>query len=192
MNDRVLSSVVVVGLLWAGSASAASPKPAGGAAVPAGAAKGTLTAEGKSFTLAHAAAFTDEKDKTTFLLVTDEPVPAAKWTSHSDIFPYRMDHKFHGVGFHLDAAGKMTGADVYAGQFPTGTIGYFTVTLTPGGKRRAGTARSTTRAEKAKEPMSLNGSFNAGTGWEHGPGGGGAVQRAVEADPGRALTRRTA
>jgi hypothetical protein len=161
MRDRVLWSFLVLGLLGAGSASAGNSKPAGPPPVGPGQARGKLTAKGQSYALTHAAAFTDQKDNTLVLLVTDEPVPAAKWTSQSDIFPYRMDHQFHGVAFRFDKAGTLTGADVYAGRFPTGTLGYFTVALT--GKTRAGTARSTDVAAKAEEPVSLNVTFNAGT-----------------------------
>src|SRR5258706_15275599 len=75
----------------AAKAPAASPPAAG--AVASGQAAGTLTVKGKTINLAHAAAFVDQEDKgkPVILLVTEQPIPAANWKSHTDIMMYRMD-----------------------------------------------------------------------------------------------------
>jgi hypothetical protein len=129
----------------------------------AGAAAGTLTVKGKAINLAHAAAFADEKAKQVILLVTEQPVPAANWKSHSDIMMYRMDKKpLRGIAFRLDDKRQVVGADYYDDQFPTSTSGIFELKLEgPVGKTLAGTAKSTAAAANLSEPVTLTVSFNA-------------------------------
>jgi hypothetical protein len=129
----------------------------------AGTAAGTFTVKGKAITLAHAAAFADEKEKQVILLVTEQPIPAANWKSHSDIMMYRMDKKpLRGIAFRFDDKRQLVGADYYDDQFPTSTSGIFEVKLEgPAGKTLAGTAKSTAAAAKLSEPVSLDVRFNA-------------------------------
>ena len=140
----------------------AASAPAAGA-VAIGQAAGTLTAKGQSINLAHAAAFVDQQDKQVVLLLTEQPVPATSWKSHSDIMMYRMNkNPLRGIAFRLDDKRQVLGVDVYAGDFPTSTSGLFALKLDgPPGKTLAGTAKSTEAAAKMSEPMSLSVSFNA-------------------------------
>jgi hypothetical protein len=128
-----------------------------------GTASGTLTVKGKAINLAHAAAFADDKEKQVILLLTEQPVPAASWKSHSDIMMYRMNkNPLRGVAFRLDDKRQVVGADYYDDQFPTSTSGIFALKLDgPTGKTLAGTAKSTDAAAKLSEPVSLDVSFNA-------------------------------
>ena len=143
---------------------AASPPAAG--AVASGQAVGTLTAKGKTITLAYAYAFVDEGDKKkpVILLLTEQQVPAATWKGDSDIQTYRMFNKnpLRGVAFRLNDKRELVSADVYEGSFPMGTTGIFALKLdSPAGKTLAGTAKSTDAAAKLSEPVSLSVSFNA-------------------------------
>jgi hypothetical protein len=128
-----------------------------------GTASGTLAVKGKAINLAHAAAFVDDKEKQVILLLTEQPVPAASWKSHSDIMMYRMNkNPLRGVAFRLDDKRQVVGADYYDDQFPTSTSGIFALKLDGApGKTLAGTAKSTEAAAKLSEPVSLNVSFNA-------------------------------
>ncbi len=130
---------------------------------PVGTAAGTLTVKGKAINLAHAAAFADEKEKQVILLVTEQPIPAANWKSHSDIMMYRMNkNPLRGIAFRFDDKRQVVGADFYDDQFPTSTSGIFEVKLEgPAGKALVGTAKSTAAAAKLSEPVNLDVSFNA-------------------------------
>ena len=142
---------------------AASPPAAG--AVASGQAVGTLTAKGKTITLAYAYAFVDEGDKKkpVILLLTEQQVPAASWKGDSDIMMYRMNkNPLRGVAFRLNDKRELVSADIYEGSFPTGTAGIFALKLdSPAGKTLAGTAQSTDAAAKLTDPVSLSVSFNA-------------------------------
>jgi hypothetical protein len=76
-------------------------------------ASGTLTAEGKTVKLTHAAAFVDETDKKkpVVLLLTDQPVPAAGWKSYSDLMAHHRTTPIAGVVFRLDAQREIETAD---------------------------------------------------------------------------------
>ena len=128
-----------------------------------GAAAGTLTVKGNAIKLAHAAAFLDEKEKQVILLVTEQPIPAANWKSHSDIMMYRMNkNPLRGIAFRLDDKRQVVGADYYDDQFPTSTSGIFEVKFEgAAGRTLAGTAKSTAAAAKLSDPVSLSVSFNA-------------------------------
>jgi hypothetical protein len=156
-TDRELGRLSLALILVLGCSMTMAQTPA------AGAAAGTLTVKGKAINLAHAAAFMDEKEKQVILLVTEQPIPAANWKSHSDIMMYRMDKKpLRGIAFRLDDKRQVVGADYYDDQFPTSTSGIFELKLDgPPGKTLAGTAKSTAAAAKLSEPVSLSVSFNA-------------------------------
>ena len=142
---------------------AASPPGAGAAA--SGQAVGTLTAKGKTITLAYAYAFVDEGDKKkpVILLLTEQQVPASSWKGDSDIMMYRMNkNPLRGVAFRLNDKREVVSADIYEGSFPMGTTGILALKLdSPAGKTFAGTAKSTEAGAKLSEPVSLNVSFNA-------------------------------
>jgi hypothetical protein len=144
-------------LAVSGSTAIAQAPPASGTA------SGTFTAKGKAINLAYASAFVDEKEKQVILLVTEQPVPAASWKSHSDIMMYRMNkNPLRGIAFRLDDKRQVVGADYYDDQFPTSTSGIFALKLdSPPGKTLAGSAKSTEAAAKLSEPVSLSVSFNA-------------------------------
>lgn len=79
-------------LALAATAGAADPnaptvKASQASAVASGQAAGTFKANGKVFKLAHAAAFVDQKDEATpvILFLTDRQLPAATWTSEFDV-----------------------------------------------------------------------------------------------------------
>jgi len=149
-------------MLAVGCSTAFAQAPA---APASGQAVGTLTVKGKAIKLAYASAFVDQEDKgkQVFLLVTEQPVPAADWKKHSDIMMYRMNkNPLLGVAFRLNDKRELVGADFYDGDFPTSTSGIFSVKLdSPPGKTFAGTAKSTEAAAKLTEPVSLSVSFNA-------------------------------
>lgn len=161
MRETRVFSVVVAGLALAAGSALAAPaaKPAGKAALAAGQASGTLTYEGKSLKLAHARSFVDTRNQTLLVLLTEGPVPAEAWSDNS-FFPYKLEHPFQGILFKF-TKGELSTAEIYVGEFPTGTSGYFTVDL-KAGTAVAGTARSTPFAESAKEPARLDVRFNAG------------------------------
>ena len=173
-THRGLCCVSIALILAVGSSTtiaqtpAAKPpaaSPPAGSAVASGQAAGTLTVKGKAITLAHAAAFVDQEDKgkPVILLLTEQPIPAASWKTHSDIMMYRMNkNPLRGIVFTLDDKRQVVSAEVYDGTFPTSTSGLFALKLDgPAGKTLAGTAKSTEAAAKMSEPMSLSVSFNA-------------------------------
>jgi hypothetical protein len=167
MNSRYAMSHLCLALLIAAvSSTTLAQAPAGVAGTLAsGQAVGTFTAKGRTVKLAYAAAFVeqDEKGKPVMLLLTEQPVPAEKWKSRTDIMRYRMDkNPLVGVGFRLDDKREEIGADYYTGDFPTSTSGVFVLKLDGApGKSLVGTAKSTETAGKLSEPVSLDVRFNA-------------------------------
>jgi hypothetical protein len=157
---RYVAGVLAV-LVLAGAATAAAPA---GAAAAGGGAKGTFSADGKTFTLAYGAAFVDQKDerKPTILLITDQALPVASWKSDFDIINYRNDkHEFNGVAFWLDKKGAVYKSSFYAGDFPTSTSGYFDLKLDgPMGKSLAGSVKSTEAAAAGRHKVTLAATFN--------------------------------
>ena len=109
---------------------AAADRPAPGTA------KGTLTWEGKTITLANAATFVDQTDdrKPVILLLTDQKVPVEKWKSEFDLIGYRPTTKprFQGIGFWFDRDRQDFRTQLYVGDDPTAVSGYFHVKLDPG------------------------------------------------------------
>jgi hypothetical protein len=131
----------------------------------AGQATGAFTVDGKTFKLAYAAAFVDQKDerKPVVLLITEEAVPAAGWTSDFDIMNYRMDkHQLIGVGFWIDNKGEVYRSEYYDGGFPTSTSGYFDLKLGgPMGKTLTGSIKSTAAAASGSHKVALEATFTA-------------------------------
>ena len=163
------TGAALAALFWTASltpAQGANPKPAAATAprLASGQAAGTLTVDGKAIKLAYAAGFVDQsdKDKPVVLLITDQPVPAAGWTSHSDLMPYHMDHRFQGLVLRLDQSRKLIGADYYDGTFPTSTSGYFVVDMKgPAGKALVGSAHSTPAAAAGSHGVKADVTFRA-------------------------------
>ena len=144
--------------LVAGWSAPMAQAPAAGA-LANGQAAGTLTVKGKIIKLAYASVFVDQEDKAkpVFLLLTEQPVPAANWKSRGDMRMYRMDkNPLQGVVFRLDDKREMIGAEYYDGDFPTSTFGIFALKLDgPAGKTFIGTVKSTEAAAKLSEPVTL-------------------------------------
>src|SRR5262245_11684164 len=96
---------------------------------PAGKAVGTLSVNGKTYTLAHAAAFVDQKDsrKPTVLLLTDQPVPDDVLTGKTTIsFSQNMSGKpFSGVTLWLDKDRTIFRAEYHEKDSVTATSGLF-------------------------------------------------------------------
>lgn len=157
-THRVVSRLSLALLLVLAASVAVAQTPAAGQAV------GTLTAKGKTFKLAYAAVFVDDKEKRTMLLLTEQAVPATNWKSGTDIMRYRMDkNPLTGVVFRMDDKREVVGADYYAGgDFPTSTSGIFDLKLDPAaGKTFSGSAKATASAAKMSEPIGLDVRFNA-------------------------------
>lgn len=131
---------------------------------PAGQASGTLTAKGKTVKLTYAAAFVDETDKKkpVVLLLTEQPVPASSWKSHSDLMAHHRKTPIAGVVFRLDAQREVDTAEYFVEPFPTSTSGVFVLTFDgAAGKTFAGKARSTPTAAKLSSPVALDATFSA-------------------------------
>ncbi len=131
-----------------------------------GQAAGTFAVAGKTVKLAHATAFVDQKDerKPVLLLLTEEDVPAAKWTSEFDLMEYRSDHHFGGVCFWLDKDRQVFRTDYYepGNWMSTSASGIFELKIdSPPGKALSGSAESTEAAAKFSNPVTLDASFSA-------------------------------
>ncbi len=143
-------AIVVLAVLPAAGQATAALQP--------GQAAGTLSAGGQTVKLTHAAAFVDQKDsrKPVVLLLTDQEVPAATWTSEFDMMNYQGSHPFKGVGFYLDKSREVFRREYYLDKFPTALMGVFDVKLEAGAaKALVGTAFS-----DSKDP-GLNARFHA-------------------------------
>ncbi len=135
-------------------------------ALKPGQAAGTFLVAGKTVRLAHATAFVDQKDerKPVLLLLTEEDVPAAKWTSEFDLMEYRSDHHFGGVCFWLDKDREVFRTDYYepGDWMSTSTSGIFELKLDgPPGKLLNGAAKATESAAKMSKPVALDATFSA-------------------------------
>lgn len=143
----------------------AGAKPPAASALASGQAAGTFTAKGKTFKLAHAAAFVDQTDKAkrVILVLSEQPVPSAAWKSHSDLMSHhRNAAPIVGVVFRLDAQREVDTAEYFVDKFPTSTSGMFVLAFdSAAGKSYAGTAKTTPTAAKLSEPVNLDVRFNA-------------------------------
>jgi hypothetical protein len=97
--------------------------------LPNGSAKGSLTFEGATVALTHAAAFVDQKDerKPVILLLSDKKLPVEKWKSEFDMMFDRST--FNGLVFFLDQEGKVFRIDVHMNDKQTGVGGIFDLKL---------------------------------------------------------------
>jgi len=148
------------------SAKAAAASTPAASAVASGQASGTFTVKGKSFKLAYAAAFVDQEDKAkpVFLLLTEQPVPAANWKGKSDLTKYYEDKKpLVGLVFRLDDKREEIGTDYYDnGDYPHESIGIFELNLSsPAGKTLTGSATAVPHTAKPPYSITLNAKFNA-------------------------------
>ena len=110
--------------------------------LPSGSAKGSLTFDGSTAALNHAAAFVDQKDegKPVILILSDKKISTDKWTSQFDMM--RDGPKFDGIVFHLKE-GKMVRTGVHMKDRKTAVSGIFDVKLdSPAGKEITGSATS--------------------------------------------------
>ena len=109
--------------------------------LPSGSAKGSLTFEGATVALTHAAAFTDQKDerKPVILLLSDKKLPVEKWKSEFDMMFDRS--RFNGLVFFLDQEGKVFRIDIHMNDKQTGVGGIFDLKLdNPASKELTGSA----------------------------------------------------
>ena len=132
-------------------ATSASPAPsiASSAAprinvdLPAGSAKGSITFDGSTSDLKYAAAFVDQKDdrKPVVLLISDQKLPAGKWTSEFDMM---RDHtKWSGIAVFLDKDGSVYRTDVHTKGQQSSVSGMFDVKINdPKSQDLAGAAKS--------------------------------------------------
>lgn len=117
----------------------------GGSDLPSGSAKGSLTFDGATVALTHAAAFVDQKDerKPVILLLSDKKLPVEKWKSEFDMMFDKS--KFNGIVFFLDREGKVFRTDVHMKDKQTGVSGIFGLKLeNPASKELTGSATATT------------------------------------------------
>lgn len=122
----------------------ASPALLAASDLPSGSAKGSLTFDGATVALTHAAAFIDQKDerKPVILLLSDKKLPAEKWKSEFDMMFDRS--KFGGIVFFLDQEGKVFRTDVHMKDKQTGASGIFDLKLDhPASKELTGSATAT-------------------------------------------------
>ena len=132
----------------AGSSSSDTPVMVN---LPANTAKGSLTFDGGTSELKFAAAFVDQKDerKPVVLVLSDEKLPADKWTSEFDMM--RHSSKWSGVVFFLDNEGSVYRSDVHMKGRQSSVSGIFDVKLNdPKGKDLSGVAKtdSSSKADK--------------------------------------------
>lgn len=119
----------------------ASPVVSVAADLARGRAKGSLTFEGATVALTHAAAFVDQKDdrKPIILLLSDKKLPVEKWKSEFDMIFDKS--KFNGIVFFLDNEGQLFRADVHMKDKQTGASGTFELKLdNPTSKKLTGSA----------------------------------------------------
>ena len=111
--------------------------------LPAGSAKGSITFDGTTSDLKFAAAFIDQKDdrKPVVLVVSDQKLPADKWTSEFDMM---RDHtKWSGIVVFLDKDGSVYRTDVHTKGQQSSVSGLFDVKINePTGRELAGAAKS--------------------------------------------------
>lgn len=111
--------------------------------LPAGSAKGSITFDGTTSELKFAAAFVDQKDerKPVVLLVSDQKLPAEKWTSEFDMM---RDHtKWSGIVVFLDKDGSVYRTDVHTKGQQASVSGMFDVKINePTSHDLAGAAKS--------------------------------------------------
>ncbi|MEP6941771.1 MAG: hypothetical protein ABI981_02480 [Betaproteobacteria bacterium] len=165
---RILAIVSCTLLLMATTSFAQAPAKAPAAtAAPAaasGQANGTLTAQGKTVKFTYAAAFVDQtdKDKRVVLLLTEKPVPADAWKSHSDLMSYhRNTTPIVGIVLRIDAQGEVATAEYFVDRFPTSTSGIFQVTFDgKPGKTMTGKVKSTAAAAKLSDPVIVDATFS--------------------------------
>jgi len=111
--------------------------------LPSGSAKGSLTFDGATAALTHAAAFVDQKDedKPVILILSDKKLPTEKWTTGFDMM--RDGAKFDGIVFYLDKEGKLSRTDVHMKGRQTAVSGIFEVKVdNPASKEVTGSAIS--------------------------------------------------
>jgi hypothetical protein len=164
---RIPTIVSCLLLLIATTSSAQAPAPkmaAAPAAASGGQATGTLTAKGKTAKLTYAAAFVDQTDKAkrVVLLLTEKPVPADTWKSHSDLLSYHSNTTpIVGVVFRIDAQGEVDTAEYFVDKYPTSSSGIFQVTFDgKPGKTMTGKVKSSAGAAKLSEPVIIDAAFN--------------------------------
>jgi hypothetical protein len=153
------------------ASGSAAENVAKAAAPAAGSANGTFTFGGKTVKLAYAAAFVDQESNLTYLLVTDNKVPAESWTSQLEIMRYLIDkknpsqidknHVFTGVAFVLDKKREMLSADYYASGFPTSTGGVFELKLDAGAPKTFSGSAWTDPRVKEKNLPEMQATFSA-------------------------------
>ena len=124
-----------------------SPR-AGAADLSDNTATGTfLPKGGVPVTLTNATAFVDEKDgrSPVILILSDQKLPAEKWTSEFDLMRAHPD--FTGVAFWIDQEGKVFRTDVYTAGRQSSVSGYFELKL------NGPLAKDLTGSAKASEPV---------------------------------------
>ena len=127
-------------------------------------ATGALTVNGKTYALAHAAAFVDGSDsrKPIVLVLTDKALPAKALTTGSALSMERNMNAFSGVAVWLDDKRTIFRAEYYENGEPTATSGLFALKLSsPPGKVLAGTIQATPAAATLKTPIKVDITFSA-------------------------------
>ncbi|MEN3370523.1 MAG: hypothetical protein V7609_2666 [Verrucomicrobiota bacterium] len=130
----VLAVALVLFALTTPAISAASD-------LPSGTAKGSLTFDGGTAALTHAAAFVDQKDtdKPVILILSDKKLASEKWTTGFDMM--RDGARFNGIVFYVDKEGKVFRTDVHMKDRQTAVSGIFDVKLdNPASKEVTGSA----------------------------------------------------
>jgi len=121
--------------------SSAAPRVS--VSLPAGTAKGSITFDGMTSDLKFATAFVDQKDERepVVLLVSDQKLPADKWTSEFDMM---RDHtKWSGIAVFLDKDGTVYRTDVHTNGQQSSVSGMFDVKINdPTSADLAGAAKS--------------------------------------------------
>jgi hypothetical protein len=131
--------------------AATEPKPptATQTDLAAGSAKGSLTFHGATADLKFAAAFINPKDerKLVVVVLSDQKLPAEKWTSSSDIM---MDEtKWNGVVFFFDQEGEVFQTDVHMKGSQTSVSGFWDATIdNPKSKDVTGNVKTTNPMQK--------------------------------------------
>ena len=125
--------------------------------IPAGTAKGSLTYDGNTTELKFAAAFTDQKDdrKPVILIVSDQKLPAEKWTSEFDMM--RDKTKWSGIVVFVDKEGEVYRTDVHNKGEQSSVSGMFDVNFNdPKSADLAGTAKTSSDSAERKLDLSFH------------------------------------
>ena len=122
--------------------------PAADPGLASGTAKGTFAQKGETtVNLTNVAAFTDVKDdeKPVIVIISDQKLPAEKWTSEFDMMEAEPPLKFSGIVFWIGKDGSISRTDMYWKGRQASVSGYFDITLDskPGEKEIKGSGKTT-------------------------------------------------